>query len=470
MKRTLKQSLLVAATAGLAVSFVTGCTPDSTSSKQSETSSQNTSSVVDQQQAVNEYNRKEPKVMDLNNRTIKIVQWWDDTPKRHESLSMERYFDRIEEIQEKFKCKIEFVEIPMQSYAETVIASIVSGQPVGDLAYFKNNTFLSGVANNCFVALDDLNVFDFNDPIWSSLTLDATTFRGKHYGIISNDHNSSFIAYNNRIIEETGLESPYSLFQKGEWTWEKMREIAIKATKKNGNKQQYGYAGYLPDFDLEAFVHSNGGTWWQEDGDTYKLGLNSENSMEAINFLNSLNTKDKVIFHGKDAYAWESRVQEFVNGNVAFYHGAGYWLVRYFKDMADDFTLVPFPKGTKSSEHVYAQSDVPFYAILGGTKKPEEVAAVYNYLAGQPYKGEEKYDWMNGWEIYLRNEESIETMKYLDEKVTKEFDPRGQFGFDYVKVIEFTDKLQKEAPSTIMEQYKQVFDAAVSDAMSKFKK
>ncbi len=116
--------------------------------------------------------------------------------------------------------------------------------------------------------LSDIN-YNFNDKHWDKQTESFYTVNGKVYA--TSLTNSPFlgygiVAYNTNLIDNYGLEDPYVLWKKGEWTWDKMHEIARKFLKAagdgyNGVSQsnlQYADCLGVPSvaFNGKAFVHN----------------------------------------------------------------------------------------------------------------------------------------------------------------------------------------------------------------------
>lgn len=71
---------------------------------------------------------------------------------------------------------------------------------------------------------------------------------------------NSMVAFNKRLLEEAGLESPYEMIEKDEWNFAKLQEYAKALTKTdaNGVTTQYGFSAYDPYGTLATtFVNAN---------------------------------------------------------------------------------------------------------------------------------------------------------------------------------------------------------------------
>ncbi len=91
---------------------------------------------------------------DLGGRLIKIAS--------HEMEGMEGYFEsgdgrgRIEMVEEAFNVKIEFVPLTWGTAEDTILTSIVAGDPVGDLLFINNRWLPIFASQGALLPLDDV--------------------------------------------------------------------------------------------------------------------------------------------------------------------------------------------------------------------------------------------------------------------------------------------------------------------------
>ncbi len=408
-------------------------------------------------------------VYDFGGREVRILGWW--TVSREEGLSEyhDKYLERIDEVDSKFNVKVVFPEIPMESYFDNVAASALAGDPIADLFYHKNTSFLHFVTNNMYAPLDDLGVFDFNNKTkWDPFVMEATGYQGKQYGLMTFSHDiHSMIAFNKTIFDNENLPDLYTLYENGEWTWSKMLEIAKSATKATGGTNeidQWGFSWYYPDFAAYSLIYSNNGKTWDinEDGTITNM-FASDNTLEALNFLNQISNIDNVAY--KQDGEWDHRVKKFGEGKIAMFDVMG-WHLPYFSEI--DFGLVPYPVGPKGTGHVMSASNLGYYAMFSSIEKPEEIAMVYDALT-EPLFPDEPDRWKEQYETNLRDVKSMEMIEevfYGD--VQKVFNPHEGFGFDWLANFEFFDGIVKGAktPVVAVEEIRPVFEAHIADMLA----
>lgn len=108
---------------------------------------------------------------------------------------------------------------------------------------------------------------------------------GKTYGMCAEPlEQRMFVTFNKRIFKENNLDDPYELAKAGNWTWEKFTEYAKKCTRydSSGKITQYGFHGDLFSVMASA-IASNMGDVVSFENNTYRLVLDSPNSLEALN-------------------------------------------------------------------------------------------------------------------------------------------------------------------------------------------
>ena len=66
---------------------------------------------------------------------------------------------------------------------------------------------------------------------------EAGLWNGQHYLAPFDNKPLYYLVYNPAIFEEYGLETPWELWEKGEWTWDAFRDAAqrLNVTDGDGN-------------------------------------------------------------------------------------------------------------------------------------------------------------------------------------------------------------------------------------------
>lgn len=134
-----------------------------------------------------------------------------------------------------------------------------------------------------YIARDRLDIEDF----YSGL-LQYHTYNSRIYGL-PRDNDTKVIFYNKTLFDEAGLSYPTS-----EWTWDDLRDNALKLTRRAGNETtQYGFA-YEPGEWWRLWVWQNGGEVYDNDFAPTKTLIDSPKTIGAIQWLANLTNADNV--------------------------------------------------------------------------------------------------------------------------------------------------------------------------------
>ncbi|WMT43136.1 extracellular solute-binding protein [Paenibacillus sp. D2_2] len=324
--------------------------------------------------------------IDLKGRTIRLGQWW----------GMENYLSEEEKemqrkVEEKFNCKIEYVTVPFDQIQSRVITTSVAGQPFADIIWMPLEWTIPKMVSEGYIRnIDDL--VDMNDPNWNDIMLSSGKYDGKQYSFTQNDNNGNGFYYNKTLIQKNGLEDPYELQEKGEWTWDKFLELA-KAVTKDG---VFGVTQYGDTLSLAIpFIYSNNGFVTKDDKITY----DSPESMEAIQFVSDLYNVHKVVGG------------TFSEGTALFYPGYRWVAYDFNGSMADDWGYVFYPKGPKADKYV-VPTTVNMWHLMKDVENPKDVMAVWMELYERDK--EKGYDLViRGEEANFRNQEALNTLRKM---------------------------------------------------------
>ena len=109
--------------------------------------------------------------------------------------------------------------------------AILSGISDYDVAITHCTNFSQLLLGNYIIEIDEVPVIDMDKPYWNKNFYDSMSILGRHYAADSSITKRSIeavwiMAFNKTLIANNGLESPFELVKKGEWTYDKMHEMA----------------------------------------------------------------------------------------------------------------------------------------------------------------------------------------------------------------------------------------------------
>ncbi|MBS1708715.1 MAG: sugar ABC transporter substrate-binding protein, partial [Armatimonadetes bacterium] len=188
---------------------------------------------------------------------------------------------------------VTFIKVPNSAYANKAVVMFAS-RTAPDVVRIDHYEFPRLVRKGYFYNLKPLADTDpeFKYADYVDLAIDEAKYQGGWYGA-NTMYGAELIYYNKTMVRAAGLEDPYVLHKRGEWTWDKFREYALAMTKvdKSGRTVQFGCE--IPLFPMETPVlWAFGGAMLSDDQSHVLVG--SPGTIKAYEFLAGLRWKDKV--------------------------------------------------------------------------------------------------------------------------------------------------------------------------------
>lgn len=182
--------------------------------------------------------------------------------------------------------KVEILHEPWSTYFDKVEEWFASDSPpdvmfLEDIPIYAGRGLLESLEP--YIQRDDYDTTDFYPGL-----LRVMTHQDSLYGL-ARDNDTKVIFYNKTLFDEARLSYPVC-----GWSWEDLRQTAMKlARKENGETKQYGFA-YEPDKWWRLWVWQNGGEVYDDDFGPTKTLLDSSEAIDAIQFLADLTNVDRV--------------------------------------------------------------------------------------------------------------------------------------------------------------------------------
>lgn len=268
--------------------------------------------------------------------------------------------ERMAEVGEKYNCTITQKE-GKGLYWQMMVTSILSGEPEGHVMITNPASFMGWYKANAFADLTaamEKTGIDFTDKRYSQRVRKLASLDGKTLAFGERSvYNRNFAwYYNKRIFQEMKLEDPNELTEKGEWTWDKVTELATKATKRkaDGTVEQWGLAGAMHTTMWRALIDSDGGTLSRlgDDG-VPQLLLSDPIVMKALEQMYDWTVVKKIAYVNNGSQSWDFMYREFTKGNIAMLAADNNFLtIARDAGMVDDFGVLLPPKGPDVDDYV----------------------------------------------------------------------------------------------------------------------
>jgi multiple sugar transport system substrate-binding protein len=363
---------------------------------------------------------------------------WDRNPPRGEVAEVDRFLERLEYFQSKWNFTLEFREIGWDNYIARYITTTMAGDPMGHLGYIiSRDIYPSFITAGIAAPLSNLGIFDKHVPEYPPLLVESTMFNGAMYGVWDNwgfnyggmPNNATGLFYNKTMLTREGLSTPYELYNRGQWNWDTMLDLATRATRDidgDGSTDQWGLTGRYHGM---AFVDSNGGSIIRESGGRFNFGLLEPQSLEALAYFS--NASALPIW--EPGTAWNAPMTSFRDGLVAMtitqwwiagdYLGSG--------QMVDEWGWAPMPRRAGATHERTLFTDEEAFLFSPSSVPANELrmaAIIWEAISKDPAYHPD--DYFFSIETLLRNRETIEMLTVGRDEYAVHLDPFKGFGLE----------------------------------------
>ncbi len=371
----------------------------------------NDSSVADTT-APEEIDTGLPEGLDFDGQTISFLIWSDHTMKEFyvEDITGDIIGDQIHErnanVSDTLDIKLMYTEEPgndskMSKFIQKAETDINSGACEYDIIAGYSRTAPAMALDGNLVELTEAKYLDFDQPWWPKALIDECMINDKLY-FCSGDISTNLLwmmtatFFNTDLMTQYGLEDPYELVNKNQWTVDKMIEMTTQRYNDvdGGGEKDEGdvYGNVIYNINVDAFFTSSG-----------FIALEKDNNGEII--ISPTLTSEKI-------YGLIDKLGEYLNGPDVYYKSSTSVRDIFFEQRAIftsdrvfivagkdngkagkiefEYGIVPVPKFDSAQQEFYTSVGHPFtmYAISIGIKDNEldGISATLEMLAADSYR------------------------------------------------------------------------------------
>lgn len=287
-----------------------------------------------------------------------------------------------------------------ETFGSTMENGILSGDDLWDIVNTPGNASLTAQRDYLFMALENNPWLDFENPWWNSNAMQEISNDGQKIRYLVGDislsmhHYSGAIFFNKKLLMQSGI-NPKKLYQTvidGDWTYEKMGEIASEVyIDKSGDGEvnegdQLGFSIYTTEdlkyleYGIELRRYSR-----NEDG-VVVIDFDTDRAATAVEAILKLTYNTE----GVKYFDAETRnFSDFSSGKTvfisAFLGATTYGAVR---SMTDAYGIIPYPKldSTQEKYNGYIHDSAAYYAIPITCENADDIGAVLEVLCAESYR------------------------------------------------------------------------------------
>jgi len=288
---------------------------------------------------------------------------------------MDAVFRRNSDIAERFNCSIELVYTEEAgSVMNHAVKAVTAGDDAFDLYHSHVIQAANAAINNIFLNWYDMPKVDLSKPWWAQTIIDTLTYKNQLYLAVGDFAISSIgqtwcTFYNSTLGADYGLGSYFDTVNEGKWTFDfivSQAKDAYSDVNGNGEADNDDQFGYLTQHQssINAFLWAFDNPILMKEGDNMEFVYHTEKLSGIIEKL--VNT-----FHHGDAgmrtdvkyvspyngSTHNYNVDMFSEGKAVFTHGVISQSLDYFRDMEDNYSILPYPKWDEQQNEYHTMAD-----------------------------------------------------------------------------------------------------------------
>lgn len=400
--------------------------------------------------------------IDLGGMKVTYVDpWGRDMETLGQSDYIDRLIARVGEVEEQYNIDFEWIRGP-ETYWDDMTRAVAAGEAWGDIMFtfpwIAPGWIKAGAAKD----LSQLGVDFSNVQAWDPIATAEGKYGNKQFlfGHKPVELNGG-ITYNKALFDQAGIDDPQTLYEKGQWTFEKFEEAAKLLTDpQNG---VYGFATTQSNAIINMLELNNNASL--VDFNTMASKFGDPNAITGYDLVHRMMHVDMTWYKDSEDYAALSKL--FNEGKIAMF-GAEKWVVDVVAaGAAEDFDYrwVVFPKGPSGTGHTMtAGVFLEFIPATMDDEKAKQMLMVYNAIFETSLYPSEEEEYIGYAESMFTDEKSVEL--YVDTVLNKHYSPTFINKAGITDVFnQFAAELKEgsSTPTALVEKYKPVVEAAVSD-------
>jgi len=316
-------------------------------------------------------------------------------------------FMRNAAVEDRFNCKITMAA-EYQNYSKLsplVTNSVTAGDDAYDLLSFHVVGLGQLALNDYFYNWYDVPYVDFSKPWWSDSTVNDLTYNNICPIAIGDMALSALSAaycvfYNKKLGEDYDFPDLYELVDDGKWTIDRAVELTKGIYQDiNGNgtvDKQEDLFGYVSDSysNFAAYLWSFDNPIFTKNGDVLEYTYKTEKIGAIVSKLCEVFSQYDGIQHDKTHVNPEGRGSndygrdQFAKGHAVLSNGYISMSLTHFRELQDEYGILPYPKWDEAQENYYTMSDGNHeaLAIPRTVQNIDAVGTITEAMCAESYK------------------------------------------------------------------------------------
>lgn len=287
------------------------------------------------------------------------------------SLINDAVFQRNLAVEEKYNVKIS--EILTQNPAADIPKSILAGDQAFDIAFIRSEGISSIVQPGMLIDFNTIPNINMDNPWWDQNARRDFSVLGKQLWMTSDlticHYDTAIILFfNKKLAEDYILPNYYDLVRDGKWTYDVFSEsiknlpIDIDGNGTLDKNDLFPMAGWY-SITYTQWFHSGGQKIITKDSnDNLVFNASTQAFTEQFDRVKNILSTSKIPTSANNA----DHLLMF-NTDLLLFFSATTGEAKEFRDMKNDFGIIPAPKPDESQENYYVYSNYPIPFVVPST-------------------------------------------------------------------------------------------------------
>ncbi len=268
-------------------------------------------------------------------------------------------YERYKAVEDKYDIKI---NTSLKDSIYTIVSgSLNSNDKSFDLIFMDTYTTSSAAAGDLLLNLYNVDSINLDSPWYDrnyteGMSIGSTIYSSVNDMTTMDMHCTWIMMYNKDLITKYGLEDPYDMVKNNTWTFDNFVKMLENVSTDNGDgvwdkEDTYAFAAHQGS--ARNFFYGAGMTICGKDEANYPEIVVGDNE-------NVVKLQEKIVtllHSGNTTLFGDGITDAFLDGRALFLAEITGYANTKFRDMEDDFGIVPYPKYNSAQKNYYTTND-----------------------------------------------------------------------------------------------------------------
>ena len=351
-------------------------------------------------------------------------------------------YNRNRFLEDKYNFKMNVIEFPIDDLKNKIQTAVAAQEYIYDVTYVRGNGLNALITEDMLMNLRDIPEMRLDEEWWNQSLIksaeigkDKAIYFAHNYFSLSSFDNVWTIFFNETMLSSLGQPMPYDTVRDGKWTMDVFFRTLKLGSNLNGDesftysetgKATYGCASF---WRLGTAMLTGAGinAISRDKDDIPYLSLDSDRFYEAADKLASFFKTEGDYLEANEK---GKNYQKIFMAGRALFLGGGVMSSSLFREMEDDFGILPLPKldESQSDYYVWMNYDVNTMCVPVTNSDPTRTGIIIDALCYLSWRDVlPNYYNIRVSQKSLRNDDSIEMLKIIHNSLV--YDAGNAYGW-----------------------------------------